>query len=49
MLHDATLSVSGFTSVLCLLELTSAMRDEDTAGRPKRHIVSEFRVIVEAT
>lgn len=48
-LHGAALTVTGWTTVTCEHEDTVTMRDEDEAGRPKRHGVSTYRINVEAT
>lgn len=48
LLHQASLTVAGWTSVDCQHEDTVSMRDEDHAGRPKRHFVSTYSIEVEA-
>jgi hypothetical protein len=49
LLHETTLSISGFTCVQCSHENTIALRDEDEQGRPKRHLISTYRVLAEAS
>lgn len=49
LLHNTTLTIAGFACVLCQFEESASMRDEDNAGRPKRHIVSTYRILVDAT
>lgn len=48
LLHGVALNVAGWSTVTCEHEDTTVLRDEDQAGRPKRHSISTFRVIVEA-
>jgi hypothetical protein len=48
LLHEASLTVTGWTSVLCQHEDTVTMRDTDDALRPKRHVISTYRIIAEA-
>jgi hypothetical protein len=48
LLHRAQLAVEGFDTVSCEHETTDSFRDEDFAGKPKRHFVSTFRIITEA-
>jgi hypothetical protein len=48
LLHGTALSITGWSTVTCEHEETIGMRDEDQAGRPKRHEVSTYRIGVEA-
>ncbi len=47
-LHGQALSVTGWTTVTVEHEDTVAMRDEAEGGRPRRHVVSTYRIQVEA-
>lgn len=49
LLHDATLTITGWSSVLCLFEGSVTMRDTDDHDRPKRHCISTYRIVAEAT
>jgi hypothetical protein len=44
LLHETTLTITGWTCVQCSHENTVAMRDEDEQGRPKRHLISTYRI-----
>lgn len=49
LLHESTLTIAGWTCVACQHEGTVALRDEDETGRPKRHLISTYRIVAEAT
>jgi hypothetical protein len=49
LLHGQPLTIEGWTHVMTEHESTIAFRDEDEQGRPKRHQVSTYRIVAEAT
>lgn len=48
LLHGTNLTISGYDLVMCEHENTVSMRDEDEKGRPKRHLISTYRIVAEA-